>query len=75
MFKLRSVLFWSAVAVSPLPFGIGSVSWDGGEGVRWLWTDFPEGSLLSAAVAVSLWMAYVRVSHRLRLVGSESARR
>lgn len=75
MTKLRAVLFWHAVAVSPLPFVFGTVSWDGRQGVHWLWVDHPEGAILCAVGAVFLWIAYAGVRHRHRLAGSESAGR
>lgn len=57
-----------AIFFSILPFSFGNVSWDGKEGVQWLWADYPEGAILIGLFGLLCWVGYFFVRRHLRTI-------
>ena len=65
--KMRSLLFFSAIFTSAIPFAFGDVSWIEEEGIHWLWENTPEVAVLSAIAAIVCWILYAILHRNLRV--------
>jgi|GEM_PF-4058337 len=64
--RLTTVLMAIAIFCSALPMAFGNVSWDGKEGVQWLWADYPEGAILIGVFGLISWVGYFLVRRNIR---------
>ncbi len=55
---LGFAMFFTGV---PLAFKLGH------NGAQWLWSDFPQGAVVSGLLAAAFWVAFTMMSHRLRI--------
>lgn len=65
LLNLRSWLLGIALFLTASLFGIRDI----GNGVEWLWTGLPWGFAVCLITAVSAWIAYMTLRHRLNRIG------
>ncbi len=64
--RLTGTVMAIAIFCSALPLAFGSVSWDGKEGVQWLWSDYPEGAIMLGVLALFSWVGYFLLRNHLK---------
>jgi hypothetical protein len=65
--RLRSWIFGFALFCTFIPLSFGSITTDDGRWTFLMWRDVPASRLLWI-VAAGLWLEYVRISRKLRVV-------
>lgn len=66
MIRWRGTILGIAIFLTALPFSVAG----GPDGIRWAWQEFPAGAVGAILLAACAWIAYLRVSGRLRTLGA-----